>query len=305
MSKWLPPILTISLFLYLCPPKLSLAQTELTVTIDVGDTILTLSGKTSPEATVTVVENGVVVGTTTADSQGNFSKSLLAQTAGVHSMGIYSTDKNGMTTSTVNYSVSLTAFMETTLSNIILPPTVSLAGTEITKGDTLEISGLSVPSSTITLFISSTTTTKSVTSSSNGFWNYSYATGDLETGDHSLYAKTITSAGYQSEASQTMSFKVNPAPTVTPAPAATSTPVPVTTVSPTPSPIPTPGIPAIVAFFDIDGSGRIEVAELFEAIKAWVSEWREKPPEGGKCDLNGDGKCNLIDFSILLYYVGR
>jgi len=68
--------------------------------------------------------------------------------------------------------------------------------------------------------------------------------------------------------------------------------------------------------FDIDGSGRIEVAEVFASVKAWVDEWRvvvvealepekTKVEEPFRCDLNGDGECNLIDLSILLYYVGR
>ena len=71
-----------------------------------------------------------------------------------------------------------------------------------------------------------------------------------------------------------------------------------------------------MAVFDIDGSGRIEVAEVFASVKAWVNEWqiavvealepeKAKVEEPFRCDLNRDGECNLLDFSILLYYVGR
>jgi len=130
-----------------------LAQTELSVSIGVGDTILTLKGLTSPDSQVTIKESGAVVGTTVAGVDGSFSKSLLNQTSGMHTVSIYSTDKNGLTTATVTYSISLTAFAETTLANIILPPTISLAQSQVIKGENLGVSGLAVPSSTITLVV--------------------------------------------------------------------------------------------------------------------------------------------------------
>jgi len=308
MVKWLYGCVFLLFYFLFLNFNFSYAQTELTVTIDVGDTILTLSGKTSPNAQVTVVESGAVVGTTTADANGDFSKSLLAQTAGVHSIGIYSTDSYNVTSSTVNYSVSLTALQETTLSNIILPPTISLSSSELTKGDNLEISGLTAPSSTVSLFITSPTVTKTTTSANSGKWSYTYSTGDLETGDHTVYAKTTTSAGYQSESSKIKSFKIKAAPTATPAPAATATPTPAPAATATPTPVPRPIIPAIVAVFDIDASGRIEISEVFTAVKSWVDEWRKvlfKEKEPKNCDLNRDRRCDLIDLSILLYYIGR
>lgn len=104
----------------------------------------------------------------------------------------------------------------------------------------------------------------------------------------------------------------------------TSTPTPAPVIeTPTPTSVSTlPVIPAVVAIFDIDGSGRIEITEVFTAVKSWVDEWREAlkeeiaiargevapgatPRRTEKCDLNRDQRCDLIDFSILLYYIGR
>lgn len=117
-----------------------------------------------------------------------------------------------------------------------------------------------------------------------------------------------------------------PTPTATPVPTATATPAstpatvvtePTTTTSTiTPTPTPTPALPRFLRFFDIDGSGRIEVVELFSAVKRWVDEWKsfikediageiELAEEFRNCDLNQDGRCDLVDLSILLYYVGR
>jgi len=115
--------------------------------------------------------------------------------------------------------------------------------------------------------------------------------------------------------------------TATPAPAATSTPSPkkAKSISPTlfltpiqPSPTPKPTLPFSLSSFDVNQSGKIELTEIFGAVKIWVKEWRQdlleeiSREEGTalskkerKCDLNRDYKCNLIDFSILMSYVEK
>lgn len=105
-----------------------------------------------------------------------------------------------------------------------------------------------------------------------------------------------------------------PGPTSTPGPAATSSPAPVATAVL----VPTPAIPAAVSFFDVNKSGKIEITEVFQAVKSWVEEWRqavlEEIAQGKgvtlgkkerKCDLNKDYRCDLKDFSVLLFYVER
>lgn len=76
-------------------------------------------------------------------------------------------------------------------------------------------------------------------------------------------------------------------------------------------------IPPSLKFFDLDESGKIEVTEVFTAVKSWVDEWRDvlieeiavakgeifEKKEVKKCDVNNDDRCNLTDLSILLFYV--
>lgn len=73
--------------------------------------------------------------------------------------------------------------------------------------------------------------------------------------------------------------------------------------------------------FDADSSGKIEVYELYNTVKTWVEDWKfnieiqtayakgeiveEDVLKPEKCDLNNDGVCNVIDLSILLYYIER
>lgn len=133
-----------------------------------------------------------------------------------------------------------------------------------------------------------------------------------------------------------------PTPTPSPTPTPTPTPVPsATTASPTPttasttttsSPSPTtsesitpsivvsptikPTLPTFLIPFDPDGDGIIALTEIFVAAKSWVEEWRQAvleeiaQGEGAiltkkerKCDLNRDFRCDLKDFSVLLFYV--
>lgn len=99
-----------------------------------------------------------------------------------------------------------------------------------------------------------------------------------------------------------------PAATGTPAPGPTATPAPQATNTPAPVPTPVPVIPAVVAAFDLDGDGKIEVAEVFPAVRIWVDEWTQAIKEevtARKCDVNRDQRCDLFDLSILLYYVGK
>ncbi|MFC1624768.1 hypothetical protein ACFL15_00080 [Patescibacteria group bacterium] len=74
-----------------------------------------------------------------------------------------------------------------------------------------------------------------------------------------------------------------------------------------------PRLPELIQTFDLDEDGLITADELYSTVRKWVDSWGEvgtdEIPEDIKiastCDLNGDRKCNLIDFSILMYYVER
>ncbi len=84
-------------------------------------------------------------------------------------------------------------------------------------------------------------------------------------------------------------------------PTATNTPIP---------PTPTPILPRLVSVFDLDKSGKIELSEMALSLRTWVEDFyqyriKKLRKEKHICDLNEDGTCNLVDFSILLYYVER
>ncbi len=293
------------------------AQTILDVSLQVGDTTITLSGKTSPSATVTISEDNAIVGTTTADSLGNYTKTLDSQTAGLHEFAIYSTDNNSTATSVTTVSLSATAFENTSVSNIILPPTIYITATQVDQGDPITLSGYGVPNSTVQVYISTITGFLTTSSDSNGFWTYTIDTTDFEGGEHTVYAKVVTISSNTSLASTQATISINEPDSDSDRDDdddnyrddSSNDNQTITTnitnfikqglnTSDTNNLLLT-----ALAYFDIDNSGKIEMSELELAIRRWLLETKGKG--NGRCDLNFDGKCDIIDFSILLYYIDR
>jgi len=129
-----------------------------------------------------------------------------------------------------------------------------------------------------------------------------------------------------------------PTPTGTPTPTSTPTPIPPPTGTPAPTPTgtsetnvvqtstpapttptivlpsPTPKLPPGIAVYDLNSNDKLEVGELFLVVKNWVDDWRQSlslsrktatRKYGDSCDLNGDENCDIIDLSILLFYIDR
>jgi hypothetical protein len=159
--------------------------------------------------------------------------------------------------------------------------------------------------------------------------------GEIEGGEdcegEDLNNQTCISLGYASgdlscdiACSFDTSECIAPSPTPTPTPSPSSSPSSTSTPTSSPttetqtliaSPVPTEAagtptpivalLPSLIRSFDQDASGRIEINELLGAVRGWLDEWQKGPDEPRACDLNHDGECSLIDFSVLLYYIER
>jgi hypothetical protein len=79
-------------------------------------------------------------------------------------------------------------------------------------------------------------------------------------------------------------------------------------------------LPEVIRIFDTNGDGKLSLNELYGITKKWFDVWAgtladqiQAGNQGSQavnkqawtCDLNKDGSCDLIDFSILMYYVNR
>jgi hypothetical protein len=288
------------------------AQTTVTVTAGVGDTIVTLSGKTSPNSQVTFLRSGSVIGTTVSDDEGDFYKQFTSQAHlfEIQTISIYSTDTEGINTSTVSYTINVPPHAETHLANIVLPPTINLSTTALEIGETLRVYGHTVPSSTVTVFFFYSTITETTLSLEDGSWEVLVDTSKLEARTHLLYAKTSVETGHLSPNSEALLFVVTALPTDDPddptKPTATVTPddditVTVTETAEEEEPV-VCNLPTFLKVFDFNNDCFIDLVEFTTAIKTWFAVWTR---EGDECDINKDGRCDLRDFSILLYYTYR
>ncbi len=61
----------------------------------------------------------------------------------------------------------------------------------------------------------------------------------------------------------------------------------------------------MLAQFDIDGNGWLELSELLDMVTKWFEYFKRRHVSTEGCDLNNDSYCDLVDISILLYYIGR
>lgn len=66
-------------------------------------------------------------------------------------------------------------------------------------------------------------------------------------------------------------------------------------------------LPGRVSNFDLNSDGSITSGEAFGVVRRWGDALRnaDQEQEIRSCDINADTRCNLVDLSILLYYVDR
>lgn len=182
------------------------AQSSQTVTIGVGDTVLVVSGSTSPAAFVTIQDNASVIGTTLADSAGRFSQTYTAQTPGIHTISVFSRDRQSRLTGTVTNTISIQEHTQTNI-DIFLPPSLSLAKTEVQKPEQLVVLGETLPSATISVVVDESTTFKTKADGA-GNWKVAIASDGLTVGRHNFYARASSPGGQQSPPTPRQTFEV-------------------------------------------------------------------------------------------------
>jgi hypothetical protein len=77
--------------------------------------------------------------------------------------------------------------------------------------------------------------------------------------------------------------------------------------------IATPLLPTSLKLFDINNDNIISTSEIYISIKEWVSNWGNyltqiagnQKPTYSSCDVNYDGICNIVDFSVIMSWVNQ
>ena len=230
-------------------------------------------GLAYPMSAVSLLENGQIIATTTADANAKFSFSVANITPGANNFTVSTVDPNGTPSLPQTFRISMTAGANTMVSSIVFPPTITTDRIEVKKGDPVIFSGYALPGSKVTITVHSAAILTAETSSdANGAWTYTFDTAALAYGDHTAIASAATDAG-MAMLSELLAFSVGDANVAAPA------------------------IHPGVLRGDLNHDGRVNLIDF--SIMAY---WYGKPDPPAYVDFSGDGKVDLTDFSILAYY---
>lgn len=233
----------------------------------IPQTKVILQGKAYPSAKITILKDGQVATTVTADSQANFKTELTKITAGTYTFGLWAEDAEGRRSITVNFTIDVAERTTTTISGIFLVPTISLEKTVLQKGEVLHVSGRTVPESKVHIFLDSEIVEK-IKAKDDGFWSYDLDTSGLSENSYDIQIQAISPDGLVSNISQTLVFSIGEEITK-----------------------------AIqIQRVDINKDGKVNLVDFSILLFNWGV------PKNLAADLNEDGEVNLIDFSIMMYY---
>jgi len=159
--------------------------------IELGDTIINVSGVGYPRSTINFLLDTETVGTVRADANGEFEFSTAAD-PGTATVGIWSTDIEGTRSITQNNTFDVTQGAISNLSGIVLPPTLRVEDVTVDPGDIVIVEGQGPPDATIDLYIDDSETPVAVATNADGLWSYSLDTGTLSVAAHTLRARAVT-----------------------------------------------------------------------------------------------------------------
>lgn len=237
-------------------------------------TIVNFSGLAYPMSKITILKNGVVAVTTTADALAGFSASInQGLTTGTYNFSVYGEDSNGIKSLSFTFPVYVTEGTTVNIGGIFLSPTIDIDKSEVKKGDNILVFGQTVPNTNIHIvFHSDQEILKQTMTGPTGLYAYSMNTAPLEYGNHNVKSKTLIDQDIRAISTE---------------------------------------LPFIVGLVsklkddknhcgtlrgDLNCDGRVNLVDF--SIMAY---WYKKPSPPKRIDLSGDGHVTLVDFSIMAF----
>lgn len=237
------------------------------------------SGWAYPGADVVILKDGSDEGAIKAGSDAVFGAFLPDITQGVYTFGLWAEDNKGVRSETYSTTFWVDEGTQTVLSDIFLPPTLSASADSIEIGDLLELSGQSVPGSTVEVWlypgqgsdISEADALKAeAVVDTYGSWALSLRTGSLpSSGDYSVSARASISEEAKSDWGRPVSVKVGGEPAEEE--------------------------PGTCEGADLNQDGKVNITDFSILLYHWGSD-------NDCADQNNSGNVDLIDFSIMMYY---
>jgi len=252
----------------------TLGTVTVSAELDVAQATIRITGFTGPQTYVSFTEGENVIGTDVSSSLGVFNKYFTAVQPGTHEISLYGVDTNNRATSIVPLTISAPAYQTTTVSNLLLSPTLEINSTEIDQGDPLYATGSAYPNTTVTIFTDTPLRTYTATASAAGAWTTTISdTADYTPGDYRLYA-LAQSGGLQSLTSRKLVFTI-----VDSAGAGSGTAC------------------GDISQGDLNCDASINLTDFSILMYYWGTA-------NATADVDSSGGVDLTDFSILMYYWG-
>ncbi|HHA2008255.1 TPA: Ig-like domain-containing protein [Enterobacter mori] len=181
-----------------------------------NDTTPTLSGSAAPGDTVSILDNGKVIGSVTADSNGKWTFTPdIALADGKHTFTVTATDAAGNARTSGSFPIVIDTTAPAPADNIILDDNVGDKQGPVGEGDTTDdqsptLSGEAEPGSVVDIY-DNDEKIGSVIVDDEGKWTYT-PDKPLDKGDHELTTTVTDPSGNTSEPSPGISFTVDPDP---------------------------------------------------------------------------------------------
>jgi len=231
-------------------------------------TNVVFEGKAYPSSLITILKDGTVTSTFTAEPSGFFRKGLTGYTPGIYTFGIFAEDTDERVSVTLNFTISLMSGTTTTIGSIFLPPTFSLHPNQIEKGGIIRLEGQVFPESIVKIFISPDDKFKDTTATSEGKWFYDLDTSSFGEKEYRARVMALSQTGEQSPFSQTLAFSV------------------LKPVRPS------------CRGADLNFDGQVDLIDF----SILLFFWGETNPSNRCADINSDGIVNIVDFSVMMYW---
>ena len=239
------------------------------VSSPLNSTQVRVSGKAYPSATVNILIDGVAVGSVRTNSQGEFTFTT-GTNPGASSLSFWAKDSFGTRSTTFNTTFDVTQGAVTDVSGILIPPTITANDTTVNPGDTIVLSGQTIPNANVEVSIDNDAIILRTVSDSSGNWSVDFDTSRVSADTHIAKARFVeigSSLRTESIYGTTLSLAVG----VEGKPTSNS---------------------------DLNRDGKVDLIDFSILIFWWgTSGGSTNPP----ADVNQNGNVGLEDFSILLF----
>lgn len=236
---------------------------------ELGETQISISGKSYPGRTVHILLDTEEVGTVRANNSGDFNFTTIAS-PGASTLGFWAEDTRGTRSITLSTTFDVTQGAITNVNGVLLPPTLRVSTQNINPGDLITLEGQGIPNETIEVHIDDSDIVETTETNGDGQWSLQFDTSRVSVAEHTVRARSVVgnnTLNRESSFSRTLQLFIGVEGQAT-----------------TPS--------------DLNRDGSVDLIDFSILIFWWQTNGGSSNPPA---DINGNGNVGIEDFSILLF----